>query len=66
MSVVHPVWRLEDFEIGSVLYSRGDQEMLYLARKKTGKEAGLGVAESNASNAVIVTLRELTKKRLEL
>ena len=53
---------MEDFEIGKVLYIKGDQEMLYLARKKTEEALKSGLQEG--TNAVIVTIREITRKRL--
>ena len=46
------MWKKQDFEMGSVVHSKGDREILYLARKK------------NEFRTIIITIREITKRRL--
>ena len=46
------MWKKEDFEMGNIIHSKGDSEILYLARKKT------------EFCTIIITIREITKKRL--
>ena len=49
------MWKKEDFELGNILYSKGDREILYLARKN-----------NELRGTVIITIREITKKRLNM
>ena len=46
------MWVKSDFEMGNIVHSKGDREILYLARKK------------NEFRTIIITIREITKKRL--
>ena len=46
------MWKKEDFEMGNIVHSKGDREILYLARKK------------NEFRTIIITIREITKRRL--
>jgi len=46
------MWKKDDFEMGNIVHSKGDREILYLARKKT------------EFCTIIITIREITKKRL--
>ena len=48
------MWKKDDFEMGNVVHSKGDREILYLARKKT------------EFCTIIITIREITKKRLNM
>ena len=49
------MWQKGDFEMGNIVHSKGDREILYLARKKT-----------NEFSTMIITIREITKKRLNM
>ena len=49
------MWKKDDFELGNIVHSKGDREILYLARKKT-----------EFCGTIIITIREITKKRLNI
>ena len=69
-------FRKNDFEVGFTLQGKGDRELIYVARKKfnsSDQKSMRNVSDSNRSSqqnqsygnvSVVVTIREITKKRL--